>query len=70
MAAPANQQLAITVVDLHSKWIEVALSAKATTVDVCKVLDSLFDRFGLREQVTTDNGPQFVSYDFSDYLQS
>lgn len=70
LVAPTHEQLAIAVHDLHSKWLEVALSARATAADVIKVLESLFDRFGLPDTVTTDNGPQFTGHEFGQYLES
>jgi hypothetical protein len=37
---------------------------------VIEFLNGLFDRYGLVEEISTDNGPQFTSSEFSSYLKS
>ena len=56
--------------DYYSKWQKVALCGSATLAAVIAFLTDLFDRFGLVEEVVTDNGVQFTSTEFSDFLQS
>ena len=36
---------------------------------VLKTLNELFTRWGLPEAVTTDNGPQFTSFEFTEFLR-
>ena len=40
------------------------------SVTTVEVLRSWFSRFGLPKQVVTDNGPQFVSQEFEDFLKN
>lgn len=69
-AAPAHHRYLLVAMDFYSKWPEVALCGSATSAAVIEFLTALFDRFGLVEEVVTDNGVQFMSSEFSDFLQS
>ena len=56
------------VVDYYSRWVE-AIPTKTTTAEkVVEILKQIFARFGLPTSITTDNGPQFVSETFHQYL--
>jgi transposase InsO family protein len=57
----------------HGLLYEVARSSfcgSATSTAVIEFLTGLFDRFGLVEEVVTDNGVQFTSSEFAEFLQS
>lgn len=69
-AAPSHQRYLLVAMDYYSKWPEVAVCSSATSAVVIDFLTGLFDRFGLVEEVVTDNGVQFTSSEFSDFLQS
>ncbi|XP_064458842.1 uncharacterized protein K02A2.6-like [Ornithodoros turicata] len=62
-----HQHFLITI-DAYSKWPEVAYmpttSASATTTS----LQDIFVRQGFPEQLVTDNGPQFTSQTFKDFV--
>jgi hypothetical protein len=60
----------IVAVDYYSKWPEVGMCGPVTTSNVIDFLTALFDRFGLVEEITTDNGVQFTSMEFATFLQS
>ncbi|MGH0159456.1 UNVERIFIED_CONTAM: hypothetical protein FKN15_037301 [Acipenser sinensis] len=66
--APAHARYLLVVHDLHSKWPEALPMGSVTTQAVIQRLDSLFARWGLPDIITTDNGPQFISTDFTTYL--
>ena len=38
---------------------------KATTTGVTKILKSMFSRYGVPDQIMSDNGPQFSSAEFA-----
>ena len=57
-------------VDAHSKWPEVFVLKETTATKSIEILSVIFARFGLPDQVVTDNGPQFVSEDFYHFLKS
>ena len=66
---PYSHRYLIVVHDLYSKWPEV-LPTSSITWSVCiTALNNLFSRWGLPEHVTTDNGRQFISSEFEDFLQ-
>ena len=48
------------MVDTHSKWPEVIGPMKLTTAgSTINALRCIFGRYGLPEQVVSDNGPPF-----------
>jgi hypothetical protein len=70
VAAPQHQRYLIVAVDYYSKWPEVGMCDSPTTAAVTDFLTGLFERFGLVEEITTDNGVQFTSTEFADFLQA
>jgi hypothetical protein len=68
VAAPAHQRYLIVAMDYYSKWPEVAMCGSPTTAAVITFLSGLFDRFGLVEEIVTDNGVQFTSAEFADFV--
>ena len=46
----------LVVVDAHSKWSEVILVSSTTSSLTIEVLRDLFARFGVPEQIVSDNG--------------
>ncbi len=67
---PHSHRYFIVVHDLYSKWPEVLPTSTITSSTCITALNNLFSRWGLPEQVTTDNGRQFISSEFEDFLQS
>ncbi|PWA27965.1 hypothetical protein CCH79_00017548, partial [Gambusia affinis] len=59
---------AITLVDYYSKCPEVAFS-HTVTIDVITFLHSIFSREGNSDYIVTDNGQQFLSSSFADFLR-
>lgn len=66
--ATQDCRFAITMVDYYSKWPEVAFTSNVTTNTVTKFLASVFAREGNPLTLVSDNGPQFVSSAFADFL--
>ncbi|XP_047987904.1 uncharacterized protein K02A2.6-like [Leguminivora glycinivorella] len=57
------------VVDAFSKWIEV-IPTKTTTSSYCiKELDQIFDTFGVPYTLVSDNGRQFISQEFQNFMR-
>ncbi|KAJ7993939.1 hypothetical protein DPEC_G00259880 [Dallia pectoralis] len=65
---PHHQRFLVVVYDLPSKWPEVAPMGTVNSAAVVNFLDHLFSRWGLPRAITTDNGPQFLSLEFTTYL--
>nr|XP_050024602.1 uncharacterized protein K02A2.6-like [Dermacentor andersoni] len=60
----------LAVVDAHSKWPEVCQMRDTSAENTVNRLHEIFSRFGYPEVVVSDNGPQFISAVFSNYLKS
>lgn len=67
--APHYQRFLVVVYDLHSKWPELTTTGSVTSQVIVEFLESLFSRWGLPQTITTDNGPQFISAEFTSYLK-
>ena len=58
----------LVVVDSHSKWIEVQHMTTITAGNTINELRLIFAQHGLPEEVVSDNGPQFVSTEFAEFM--
>ena len=68
-AGPFFGKMYLIVIDAHSKWLEIINFGNNTKA--CRLIEefsTLFARFGLPLHVVTDNGPQFRSAEFKDFL--
>lgn len=65
---PFEDRMFLVVVDAHSKWPEVAIMKSTTSEKTVEELGELFSRFGAPVQLVSDNGPQLVSKEMSDFL--
>ena len=61
-------KMLLVVVDAHSKWPEVYIMNSTTSTRTITALRDIFARFGLPKQLVSDNGPQFVSEEFEQFL--
>ena len=68
-AGPFLGKMYFLIVDAHSKWGEVFPMTQTTTTKTLEVLRQVFASYGLPEQVVSDNGPQFVSEEFRQFMQ-
>lgn len=60
----------IVLIDYYSRWPEVLITKTITSKTIIKWLKCVFATHGLPDKITTDNGPQFVSAEFEEYLSS
>ena len=56
------------IVDELSRWPELYILNRTETKDVIHALDDTFGRFGTPNMLVSDNGPQFKSWEFKNYL--
>ena len=68
-AGPFLGKMFLIMVDAHSKWPEVIMMSTTTTTQTIEVLQAIFSRYGLPEQLISDNGPQFTSQEFVQCLK-
>ncbi len=61
---------AITLIDYYSKWPEVAFTSQVTTAKVIIFLKTVFSREGFPDEIISDNGVQFVSKEFEEFLSA
>ena len=67
-AGPIDGRMMLVIVDAHSKWPEVIPMYSTTSQMTIRVLRRLFATFGLPQQLVSDNGPQFTSEEFAEFL--
>ena len=70
MAGPVAGKMLLIVMDAHSKWPEVMVMDGMTSSKTITVLREMFTRYGLPRQIVSDNGPQFISNEFKEFLAS
>ena len=58
------------VVDYYSRFYEVDFIRSVTSAQIIDILDKLFSLHGNPVCITSDNGPQFISSEFADYLSN
>ena len=68
-AGPFLGRMFLIVVGAHSKWPEVFNMNQTTSSHTIQVLRHLFSHYDLPRQLVSDNGPQFVSAEFQQFMQ-
>ncbi|XP_033760674.1 uncharacterized protein K02A2.6-like [Pecten maximus] len=68
-AGPFMNFMFLIVIDAHSKWPEVFIMRSTTTTLIIELLRNLFARHGIPEQLVSDNGPQFISEEFRQFMK-
>ena len=59
----------LVIVDTHSKWPEVFEITTTSTAKTIAKLRQVFASHGLPEQLVSDNGPQFTSANFNQFMK-
>ena len=65
-AGPFMGSMFFLLVDSHSKWPEIYQMSTTQTIDV---LRHIFASYGLPEQIVSDNGSQFTSGEFAEFVR-
>jgi transposase InsO family protein len=60
----------LIVVDAHSKWPETIPTKPTNSTATIKILREIFSRFGLPSILVSDNGSNFHSSEFEDFLKA
>ena len=68
-AGPFQGRMYLLVIDAHSKWPEIVEMRSTTAYKTVEELRKLCAAYGLPEQVVSDNGPQFVSEEFTKFIK-
>ncbi len=70
LAGPFLGKMWLIMMDAHTKWPEVFdMKNITTTAEVKEKLMEFISRWGIMEQIVTDNGRQFVSDDFEKFCK-
>ncbi|XP_039396208.1 uncharacterized protein K02A2.6-like, partial [Mauremys reevesii] len=69
-AGPLEGSMFLVAIDAHSKWPEVSIMQSTSAESTIQKLRGLFSHFGLPEQLVSDNGPQFVSQAFQNFMKA
>ncbi|XP_043234726.1 uncharacterized protein K02A2.6-like [Amphibalanus amphitrite] len=70
LPGPASERFGLVLVDVYSRWPEVAFVSEVKSTQVIEFLEAVFSREGVPSKLQTDNGPQFCSKEFQDWLRS
>lgn len=69
-AGPFLGRMFIIIVDAHSKWPEMYEMSSTSTDSTIAILRHVFAAYGLPQQLVSDNGPQFASSEFAQFLKA
>ena len=69
-AGPFLGRMFVVIVDAHSKWPEVYEMSSTSTDSTIAILRHVFAAYGLPQQLVSDNGPQFASSEFAQFLKA
>ena len=67
-AGPLKGHMYLVVIDAHSKWMDVHLMCSTTSAATIAKLREIFATHGLPETIVSDNGPNFTSAEFENFL--
>jgi transposase InsO family protein len=62
-------RILLVIVDYYSNYVEVESVKSATSANVIKVFHAMFARWGIAQELVTDNGPQFASQEFARFTE-
>ena len=65
---PSGESI-LVVVDYYSNYYEVDIMRSTVASKVISSLQEIFERHGLPESLTSDNGPQFVATEFTEDME-
>ena len=66
---PVGGRNFLILIDAFSKWIEVFLMDSTDSQSVLEKLREVFARFGIPKTIVSDNGRQFVSFEFENFCK-
>ncbi|MCP3661044.1 MAG: transposase family protein [Gammaproteobacteria bacterium] len=66
--APHKERIAVVIEDYFSKYPEILLTGDVTSRKILNWLSEVFSRYGNPDDLSSDNGPQFTSREFEEFL--
>ena len=67
-AGPYKGHMYLVVIDAYSKWIDVHMKKSTTSAATIEKLREIFATHGVPENIVSDNGLNFTSAEFEDFL--
>ena len=67
-AGPRKGEMFLVIVDGYSKWLDVHIMKSTTSTATIEKLREVFATHGLPRTVVSDNGPQFTSAEFAEFM--
>jgi hypothetical protein len=64
-----NGESILVAVDYYSRYFEATVLRSTRSQQVIQALEDMFTTHGLPISITTDNGPQFISKEFTEFIQ-
>ena len=68
-AGPFQGRMFLVLVDAYTKWLEVLPMSSTTTAATVEKVRHIFAVHGLPQRIVTNNGPQFTSREFAEFLE-
>ena len=68
-AGPVDNHMLLVVVDAFSKWIEVYITKSSSSAATIAKLRECFAQHGIPDVVVSDNGSNFTSEEFADFVR-
>ena len=68
-AGPFLGWMWLILIDAYSKWIEIVKMSNTNSGSTIKALRDIFSRFGLPQSIVSDNGPQLISIEMSQFMK-
>ena len=65
-----SERFGLVLVDMYSRWPEVGFVSEVKSAQVIEFLEAVFSREGVPSKLQTDNGPQFCSREFEEWLRT
>ena len=69
ITGPFKEKTYFLAIDAHSRWPEIYEMSSLTSTKTISILRDLFSRYGLPMQLVSDNGPQFTSAEFEEFMK-
>lgn len=69
-AGPVEGMMLLIISDAYSKWLDVKVTKSITATTTISLIDEIFASYGVPMMVVTDNGTNFTSAEFNNYLTS
>ena len=63
-----SKDYVLVLVDYYSRYFEIAITKNISTDNIAKIISKFLVTHGLPLSIHTDNGPQFISQHFEDFL--